>query len=276
MKEPANLSTISVHGRPRTPHSTIGLILTRARLYAPPMIPDSPSSTLLLASLVIGITHTLMGPDHYLPFVALAKARDWSTRRTLLVTFLCGIGHVGGSVLIGAIGLAAGWSLAGLEAIESVRGEIAAWLLTALGLVYVAWAIKQLGRRQKHTHWHAHADGNVHTHEHTHHGGHAHLHSKGPGARSVTTAWSLFIIFVFGPCEALIPLLLFPAFQQNGQLAVMTTLVFAAATVGTMVLSLHLLTRGLAIAAFKPFNRYGHLAAGLTILACGTAIHLGL
>ena len=237
------------------------------------MLFDSASSALLLTALVIGITHTLLGPDHYLPFVAIGKARQWTTRRILTVTFLCGLGHVAGSILLGAIGLAAGWSLGSLEAIESVRGDIAAWLLTALGVIYLAWAIKQLERNREHTHWHAHADGLVHTHEHTHHGAHAHPHTSG---KSSTTAWSLFIIFVFGPCEAFIPLLLFPAFQQNGQLAVATTLVFAAATIATMVTTVFLISRGLEVAFLKPVARYGHVAAGLTILACGTAIHLGL
>ena len=236
------------------------------------MLFDSASSALLLTALVIGITHTLLGPD-YLPFVAIGKARQWTTRRILTVTFLCGLGHVAGSILLGAIGLAAGWSLGSLEAIESVRGDIAAWLLTALGVIYLAWAIKQLERNREHTHWHAHADGLVHTHEHTHHGAHAHPHTSG---KSSTTAWSLFIIFVFGPCEAFIPLLLFPAFQQNGQLAVATTLVFAAATIATMVTTVFLISRGLEVAFLKPVARYGHVAAGLTILACGTAIHLGL
>lgn len=235
-----------------------------------------PSSTLLLSALVIGITHTLMGPDHYLPFLALAKARSWTARKTMLITFLCGLGHVGGSILIGAIGLAAGWNLAGLEAIESVRGQVAAWLLIALGLVYLAWAFKQLGKKQKHTHWHPHADGIVHTHEHSHHGAHAHVHTAGEGTKSTLTAWSLFIIFVLGPCEAFIPLLLFPAFQQDGGLAIATTGVFASATIGTMLLTVYFLQRGLDILPVKVFARYGHLAAGITIVACGLAIHLGL
>ncbi|NDV63473.1 hypothetical protein G0Q06_13490 [Puniceicoccales bacterium CK1056] len=241
------------------------------------MIPTDPgTSALLLTACVIGITHTLMGPDHYLPFVALGKARDWSTRRILTVTLLCGIGHVAGSILLGAIGLAAGWSLGGLEAIEAVRGELAAWLLIILGLLYLIWATRNLSRSKPHEHWHGHADGEVHSHEHTHHGAHAHPHEAGQGVRSSTTAWSLFIIFVFGPCEAFIPLLLFPAFQQNGQLAVATTLVFAVSTVATMIGTVFLLSKGVQMVALKPLARYGHVMAGLVILGCGTAIHLGL
>lgn len=239
------------------------------------MLTDSGSSALLLTALVVGITHTLLGPDHYLPFVALAKARNWSKRRMLAITAVCGVGHVAGSILLGAIGLAIGWSLGGLEAIESMRGDVAAWLLTAMGAIYMAWAIKRIGKGHKHTHMHVHEDGTVHTHEHTHHEDHAHPHDNKKGIRSVT-AWSLFVIFVFGPCEAFIPLLLFPAVNQNLGLAAATTAVFATATILTMLTAVYALSKGLELLPMRHFERYGHLAAGFAIFACGMAIHIGL
>jgi nickel/cobalt exporter len=52
----------------------------------------------------LGFIHTAIGVDHYLPFVALGRARRWSLSRTLLVTALCGAGHVAGSLLLGAAG----------------------------------------------------------------------------------------------------------------------------------------------------------------------------
>jgi ABC-type nickel/cobalt efflux system permease component RcnA len=237
------------------------------------MLSNSGSSALMVTALVVGITHTLLGPDHYLPFVALSKARKWTTGRTLGVTFLCGMGHVFGSIILGSIGLAAGWSLGGMEAIESIRGSIAAWLLTAMGLIYLAWAVRGLARNKPHTHIHAHADGTVHTHEHSHHGQHAHPHAE-ENKRSVT-AWSLFVIFVFGPCEAFIPILLFPAVVQNWQMAVGTTAVFALSTIGTMLGIVYLFKRGLESLPFQHMGRYGHVVAGCTILVCAAAIHLG-
>ena len=237
------------------------------------MVIDSGSGALLLTAIVVGITHTLLGPDHYLPFVALSKARDWSTRKTLLLTAICGTGHVLGSIALGAIGVLAGWSLGGLEGIESARGTIAAWLLTAMGVVYLAWAIKALGRRKEHSHVHVHADGTVHHHPHTHQGQHAHPHSS--GQRNAVTAWSLFIIFIFGPCEAFIPILFFPAVQHDWSLAVLTTLLFAVSTIGTMLGVVYMMHKGLQRVPFRRFSRYGHVMAGVTILLCATAIHLG-
>ncbi|MDH3399600.1 MAG: hypothetical protein OEM03_01400, partial [Chromatiales bacterium] len=62
-------------------------------------------------AMVIGFVHAVLGPDHYLPFIALARSRRWSHARTLVVTGVCGIGHVTGSVLIGLLGLGAGAAL---------------------------------------------------------------------------------------------------------------------------------------------------------------------
>ena len=42
----------------------------------------------------IGLFHTLLGPDHYLPFIVMAQARKWSLVKTTCITALCGAGHV--------------------------------------------------------------------------------------------------------------------------------------------------------------------------------------
>ena len=68
---------------------------------------SSELGILVIAAASIGFVHTLMGPDHYLPFIVIAKARRWSLARTTWITLLCGLGHVGSSVLLGALGIAA-------------------------------------------------------------------------------------------------------------------------------------------------------------------------
>ncbi|WP_052293129.1 sulfite exporter TauE/SafE family protein [Coraliomargarita akajimensis] len=205
----------------------------------------------------------------------MGKARKWTLSRTLWLTFICGIGHVLGSVLLGAVGALAGWSLGSLEAFESMRGDLAAWLLVAFGLGYLLWALRRLNRGHSHSHVHAHADGTVHDHEHSHDGSHAHAHTEDATVKSIT-GWSLFVIFVFGPCEALIPLLLFPALAEDLSLAVMVCAVFALSTLVTMLSMVWALSKGSERVRFKFFGRYGHVLAGLVILGCGSAIHLGL
>ena len=49
--------------------------------------------SMVSAAAFIGFSHTLLGADHYLPFVTLARAQKWSWRRTLLTVTACGIAH---------------------------------------------------------------------------------------------------------------------------------------------------------------------------------------
>jgi hypothetical protein len=63
---------------------------------------------LAITAISIAFLHTLAGPDHYLPFIALSKARGWSMGRTIMWTIICGCGHVWSSVLLGLGGAALG------------------------------------------------------------------------------------------------------------------------------------------------------------------------
>ena len=82
-----------------------------------------PREILLLSftAASIGFIHTLFGPDHYLPFIMMARARNWPVYKTAWITFLCGLGHVGSSILIGAIGITVGASIGRLSRRRWVR-----------------------------------------------------------------------------------------------------------------------------------------------------------
>jgi nickel/cobalt exporter len=62
-------------------------------------------NALSITAASIGFFHTLLGPDHYIPFVMIAWARKWSGLKTMIVTFLCGVGHIASSVVLGLIGV---------------------------------------------------------------------------------------------------------------------------------------------------------------------------
>jgi len=228
--------------------------------------------TILAAS--IGVGHTLLGPDHYLPFVVLARARGWSRAATVLVTTLCGLGHVGSSIVLGTIGIALGVAVARVEGIESARGDVAAWLLTAFGLIYMVWGIRRAARHRTHSHVHAHSGGETHVHVHDHVRAHVHPHDEGNAVS--LTPWVLFTIFVFGPCEPLIPILMYPAAADSAFGVALVAGVFSAATILTMLALVLLLSFGLSRLPTRGLERYSHALAGLAILLCGVAIHLGL
>lgn len=228
---------------------------------------------LSLTAAALGSVHTLIGPDHYIPFVALAKARRWSAGRTALVTALCGAGHIASSVLLGAVGIALGLAVGRLVSLEALRGEVAAWALIAFGLLYLVWGLRRAWRGRAHQHWHEHGDGG-HSHRHAHHDGHLHVHPR-PGAP--VTPWVLFIIFVFGPCEPLIPLLMYPAARHSVTGVVMVTAVFGLTTLATMLAMVLGARRGIELLPAGWAERYTHALAGGSILLCGLAIQfLGL
>ncbi|MDP7286514.1 MAG: sulfite exporter TauE/SafE family protein [Phycisphaerae bacterium] len=233
----------------------------------------SPQMVYLLTTAgTIGLVHTLLGPDHYLPFIAMSKARDWSTTKTAMVTLACGIGHVAGSVVLGLIGIAAGMALHVMELTESIRGQYAAWLLTAFGLVYCVWGIRRAIRNKPHTHHHSHEDVE-HTHDHTHHSDHAHPHDE--KSRNITP-WILFTIFVFGPCEPLIPILMYPAAAESLGSVVLVASVYALATIVVMMSVVMLGTVGMSFLPTARIQRYNHALAGAVVFLCGVAIHMGL
>ena len=93
---------------------------------------------LIISAASIPFVHTLLGPDHYVPFGAVAKARGWTQPRTLRVVLLCGSGHLAGSVAMGILGIFAGIEVTRLAWIESQRGELAAWALCIVGAFYCA------------------------------------------------------------------------------------------------------------------------------------------
>jgi ABC-type nickel/cobalt efflux system permease component RcnA len=229
---------------------------------------------LSVTAVAIGFAHTILGPDHYLPFIVLSEAKRWTLKKTMFITFLCGLGHVLSSVVLGLVGIAVGISLNRLVDIESFRGSIAAWLFIAFGFVYMVISIRNLVRDRKHNHAHHHFGGENHSHEHDHHREHTHVHETDVVR---TTPWILFLIFLFGPCEPLIPILMYPAAENNIPGAVIVSVLFSAVTIVTMMAVVLAFRLGLSRINLKPIEKYSHLFAGTMIFLSGIAIQfLGL
>lgn len=218
----------------------------------------------------IGFFHTLLGPDHYLPFIFMAKARKWSIFKTSWITVACGIGHVGSSILLGIIGYTFGIALGKLELFEGVRGDMAAWAFVIFGLGYFIWGLRRAIINKPHKHKHIHKDGTMHMHEHTHAEEHNHVHKKN------ITPWILFTIFVLGPCEPLIPVLMYPAAESSTSGMIFIAVVFAIITIATMLAVVLIATFGFNFVKFGKLERYTHALAGFIVLLSGIAILAGL
>ena len=231
---------------------------------------------LLVTAGTLGFVHTLAGPDHYLPFIVISKAKKWSPGKTAWITFLCGLGHVCSSILIGTVGIAFGIAILKVTAFESIRDNVAGWMLFGFGLAYFVYGLQKSWKRRPHVHEHLHDDGEIHKHTHTHEEEHAHVHIR-PGEEASITPWILFSIFVFGPCKILIPLLMYPAAEASVHATILVALVFSLATVGTMMTIVMLGTYGFRSVHLPLLERNVEAVAGFSIMLCGAAIQfLGL
>ncbi|MFH0860734.1 MAG: hypothetical protein V1921_05995 [Candidatus Altiarchaeota archaeon] len=199
-------------------------------------------SVLLLSTATIAFLHAL-APDHWMPFAMIAKAQRWSNRKLSIVTFLCGLGHVGSSILIGAVGLMLGFSLTQVHGTESSRGEVALLLLIGFGAAYALWGLK-------------------HAREH---------HHMEVDNRKTVTFWALFTIFVFGPCEPLIPLM-FLAVQFGWYGILSVGMVFSAITISMMEVQSVLAYSGAKLFWPHSIERYSHAMAGAVIAFTGVFV----
>ncbi len=230
---------------------------------------------LTITAASIGFFHTLLGPDHYIPFIVMARSGKWSLVKTTWVTGLCGIGHILSSVLLGTIGIAFGIAITKIEGVESFRGSLAAWAFIAFGLVYFVWGLRKALRNRPHTHWHVHKDRAGHIDRHVHTKEHVHVHREDKSAN--LTPWILFTIFFLGPCEPLIPILMYPAARGSLFGLLWVAGVFGGVTIMTMLSVVLISSLGVTLLPVGQLERYSHALAGATICLCGMAIQfLGL
>ena len=209
---------------------------------------ETTLAALLLTAVLTGMIHTIAGPDHYLPFVAISKSRNYGWSKTLFWTILCGIGHVGSAIVLalGFILFAEILTESRLEWLEAWRGDIAAYAMIGMGAALI---LHSLHKRWKHR---------AETHSH-------------PENNSSLSYWVVFIIFVLGPCEALLPLL--TASAVLGTMSViLAALTFSVATIVTMLAAVITGRFGLNVLRFPWLERFAPEIAGGTVMLCGLAI----
>ena len=212
---------------------------------------------LLLTAFLTAVIHTITGPDHYLPFIAIAKSRSMSLRRTMLWTLVCGIGHILSALIIAIVFVYVSDLITEeyLEVIENNRSNIAAYTLIGLGGAYMFFALR-------------------HRYLHRHHIGHRLAQHDRRGQRSISV-WVIFIIFVLGPCEALLPVLT-AASVVGVDAVILSTVIFSVATIATMLLAVSFGYLGISALRFNRLEEYSHELAGSAVMCCGVAMLCGL
>ncbi len=202
-------------------------------------------TALIISTITIGIVHAL-APDHWLPFVMIGKAQKWTKPRLSLVAFIAGLGHVGSSIILGAVGIVAGVASIHLEGVESTRAEIGVYLLIGFGVAYALWGLK--------------------------HARHPHSHMPDLSKKKVVTVWTLFAVFVLGPCEPLIPLMFLATAYGWVGIATVAGL-FAAITLVMMVGQSLLAYAGFQLIKHSFAQKFSHSMAGAAIALTGLFLY---
>ena len=225
---------------------------------------DHSFSLLLTSAIGISMIHTLTGPDHYLPFIALSKSGKWSLKKTIFWTLMCGFAHVLSSILIGLIGIGIGYTLIQFDLIESTRGNWAAWLLLLFGIGYTLWGLYSLKRNNLHKHFEVNDDADILIYEHKDDG-----NAVLPDEKFKVTPWVMLFIFALGPSEPLIPLLFYPTAEQSFHQVSILIIVYLAVTLLSMLFMVLLGYFSIQRFQFGWLEKYMGLLSGLIILTCG-------
>ncbi|MCW3092656.1 MAG: hypothetical protein JWP81_3725 [Ferruginibacter sp.] len=227
---------------------------------------QSEMQILVVAAVSVASLHTITGPDHYLPFIALSKSRGWSVSKTIGWTVICGSGHVLSSVILGLTGAALGWSLSKSGWLANIRGGIAGWVMLSFGFFYAMWGIYRALKNRPHKHFDLADNGDIYVYQHNH------GQAISPNERYKVTPWVMFIIFILGPCEPMIPLLYFPAAQNSWWGMAILILIYTVVTLLAMLTMVLLGFFGIAIVKTEKLERYIHALGGLTIFICGAGM----
>ena len=224
---------------------------------------SSELQILIFSAITVACLHTLTGPDHYVPFVALSKSRGWTYSKTIAWTVLCGCGHVWSSVLLGLGGAALGWSLQKIDFFENFRGSLASWGLLVFGLIYMIWGFYNAFLNKTHKHFDVELSGEMYVYEHRH------GVAVAPKERHKVTPWVMFIIFLLGPCEPMIPLLFAPAVKNSWTDVGLLILIYTVITLLTMLGMVTFGFYGFSLLKTQTIERYMHALGGLTLVVCG-------
>jgi nickel/cobalt exporter len=225
-------------------------------------------TTIALTGFTVAFFHAAI-PTHWLPFVLVSKARNWSRGKTLAVSAFAGLGHV---ALTSVLGLAIAWFGFQLdEHAEELFPKVAGSVLLVIGAFYF-W--RQLSGRGV---LHHHPPGG--SHQPSEHCGHGHTHShwqeelKDSKLVSLKAGdWpvisGLFLMLTLSPCEGFLPVYL-SGVQFGWRGFVVLSLILAVGTLAGMLLFTWLTLLGMDKLPIQKLERYEAALLGTIFTVLG-------
>lgn len=211
-------------------------------------------TTIAVTGFSVAFLHAAI-PTHWLPFVLTGRVQKWSRGKTLLVTALCGSGHVLFTALLGFLVVWLGFVLS--DRIGAWFPRIAGGTLLAFGLFYLYRQFSGKG--------HGHLFGG---HESATELSSAALKPPAPAKSDRAAIISLWILLTFSPCEAFIPVYVSGVRYGWGGFALLTVLLGVGSVLG-MVVFTWLTLIGLDKLELKWIERYDRGVLGGLLCALG-------
>ncbi|MCH7780903.1 MAG: hypothetical protein IH848_08655 [Acidobacteria bacterium] len=103
---------------------------------------DAATTPLLVTAAATAVLHTAI-PDHWLPFVLIGRARQWSAARTARITALAGLLHLVVSFALALLAL--GLGRAAVLTLGETMAQSTGPLLIVFGLLYALWSWRKGG-----------------------------------------------------------------------------------------------------------------------------------
>lgn len=238
-----------------------------------PLMQDTVLTTVAATGFTVAFFHAAI-PTHWLPFVLVARAREWSRGKTMIVTSLAGIGHVGLTSLLGLAIAFLGFQLD--ERFGEVFPLLAGGLLLVFAAVYFWRQATGRGIMHHHLPGSSHHAGEHCGHEH----GHSHWDEEMEGSPLVSTKageWAaisgLFVMLTLSPCEGFLPVYL-SGVQFGWRGFWVLSAILAIATLAGMTLFTWLALIGFERFRVKAFERYEAGLLGALFLVLGLVVIL--
>lgn len=209
----------------------------------------------IIGAAIVGIIH-MSAPDHWLTLCVLARNKQWAPKKLFGISFVTAIGHVALSVVMGLVVVVVGLIFSHL---------ISYYLDTGIGIIMIIAGsivgIIPFVRKSNHHHEHEHG----HHHEHD-----QHEHKEEKKSSKLTSKIGYFAILgaALSPDPSIIPIYL-SAIPAGFYFAIELSVVFAAASILTLLLLVQLGTMGLVKTLAKIPEKYNDSMVGFVIAAIG-------
>jgi nickel/cobalt exporter len=199
----------------------------------------------VIGAAVVGILH-MSAPDHWLTLCVFARNKKWAPKKLFGVSFMTAIGHVALSVAMGLVVVVIGLAFSHL---------ISYYLDTGIGLVMVGAGlvvgiIPLVKKSKPHQHDHEHGE------------------EKKYGKLTSKIGYFAILGAALSPDPSIIPIYL-SAISAGFYFALELSVVFAIASISTLLLLVQLGTVGLAKTLAKIPEKYNDSMVGFVIMAIG-------